>query len=34
MAKNDIRDYRAVSEIIRRYYLNPNSVFVEATRSG
>ena len=34
MAENDIRDYREVSEVIRRYYLNPNSVYVEATRGG
>jgi flagellar protein FlaI len=34
MAKNDIRDYREVSEVIRRYYLNPNSVYVEVTRGG
>jgi flagellar protein FlaI len=34
LVKNNIRDYRAVSEVIRRYYLNPNSVYVEATRGG
>ena len=34
MARNDIRDYRRVAEIIRRYYQNPNSVYMEATRGG
>jgi flagellar protein FlaI len=34
MARNNIRDYRRVAEIIRRYYQNPNSVYMEAIRGG
>jgi flagellar protein FlaI len=34
MCRRNIRGYKEVSDIIRRYYENPESVYLEATKAG